>query len=244
MMIDLRLGDCLEVMKTIPDKSIDLVLTDPPYGTTACSWDIIPNLKALWEECKRVGKDNCAYVFTASQPFATDLINSNRGGYRYDWVWDKCVASGFNYARFQPMRQHELVLVFYDKPPYYNSQGEKYDTPLKYKPAHSPSDSAHMTHTMTKDTVLTATHKKKRSILKFQKIRIGEHPTQKPVELMSYLAETYTTIGMTILDPFMGSGTTGVACKELGRNFIGIEISPEYFKIAEQRINNTTELMF
>jgi DNA modification methylase len=243
-MIDLRLGDCLEIMKDMPDKSVDLVLTDPPYGTTACSWDIIPNLRALWAELKRVGKDNCAYVFTASQPFATDLINSNRGGYRYDWVWDKCVASGFNYSRYQPMRQHELVLVFYDKPPIYDSSGEKYDKPLKYKPATSASDSAHMTHTMSKDTVLTATHKKKRTILKFQKIRIGEHPTQKPVELMSYLAKTYTIETSVILDPFMGSGTTGVACKELGRNFIGIEIDEKYFEIAKKRIANTQESMF
>jgi site-specific DNA-methyltransferase (adenine-specific) len=145
MGITLHCGDCLEIMKTIPDKSIDLVLTDPPYGTTACSWDIIPNLTFLWTELKRVGKENCAYIFTAGQPFTTDLINSNRKWFRYTWVWDKVIASGFNYARFQPMRQHEDIVVFYDKPPKYDSIGEPYDKPIKYKPARSPSDSAHMT---------------------------------------------------------------------------------------------------
>jgi DNA modification methylase len=239
--VNLILGDCLEELKKLKENSVDAVVTDPPYGTTACSWDIIPNLPKLWQELKRIGRENCVFIFTAGQPFTTDLINSNREWFRYTWIWDKVIASGFNYARFQPMRQHEDIVIFYNKPPKYDSVGEEYDKPIKYKPAHSPSDSAHMTHSMAKDTIITATHKRKRSIIRFQKVRQGEHPTQKPVELMKYLIETYTTEGQTVLDPFMGSGTTGIACKELGREFIGIEKSEEYIKIAEKRI--TQEFM-
>lgn len=238
MGITLHCGDCLEVMKTIPDNSIDLILTDPPYGTTACSWDIIPNLTLLWTEFKRVGKENCAYIFTAGQPFTTDLINSNRKWFRYTWVWDKVIAAGFNYARFQPMRQHEDIVVFYDKPPKYDSIGEPYDKPIKYKPAHSPSDSAHMTHSMPKDTVLSATHKRKRSIIRACKVRKGIHPTEKPIELIKKLIKTYTNEGDFILDPFMGSGVTGEACVHLNRSFTGIEMDNNYFNKAKERIEN------
>jgi len=237
-MIQLMLGDCLMEMNKISSNTVDLILTDPPYGTTACSWDIIPNLYSLWGEFKRVGKKNCAYVFTAGQPFTTDLINSKREWFKYTWVWDKVIAGGFNYARFQPMRQHEDIVVFYDKPPKYDAIGEPYDKPIKYKPAHSPSDSAHMTHSMPKDTVLSATHKRKRSIIRVCKVRKGIHPTEKPIELIKYLIKTYSNEGDVILDPFMGSGVTGEACMLLNRSFIGIEMDNNYFNKAKERIDN------
>ena len=229
-------GDCLELMAQIPDGSVDMILCDLPYGTTACKWDSVIPFEPLWAHYKRVIKRNGAIVLTASQPFTTALISSNMRDFRYCWVWDKVIPSGFNYARYQPMRQHEDVLVFYAEAPTYDANGEALAKPQKYKPAHSASDSSHMTHSLARDTVLTATHKKKRSILQFPKVRIGDHPTQKPVALMEYLIRTYTKEGETVLDNCMGSGTTGVAALQLGRSFIGIEREPKYFDIAVKRI--------
>jgi DNA modification methylase len=229
-------GDCLKWMSVIPDGSVDMILCDLPYGTTACKWDTVIPFEPLWAQYRRVAKRNAAIVLTASQPFTTALIASNMREFRYTWVWDKCIASGFNYARFQPMRQHEDVLVFYRDRPTYDSQGERYAKPITYRPAASASDSSHMTHTLDRDTKLTATHKRKRSILTFPKVRAGDHPTQKPVALMEYLIRTYTQEGETVMDNCMGSGTTGVACVNTGRNFIGIERDEKYFQIAADRI--------
>jgi len=178
---------------------------------------------------------------TASQPFTSVLACSNLPQFRYCWVWDKCAASGFNYARFQPMRQHEDILVFYRVAPYYDSEGNKLSRPVQYNPAGSPSDSSSLgAHTMPKGQVLTATHRRKRSILRFGKVHKGHHPTQKPVALLEYLTKTYTNPGDTVLDFTMGSGTTGVACIKTKRNFIGIELDENYFQIAKKRIE--TEL--
>jgi site-specific DNA-methyltransferase (adenine-specific) len=240
-MINLMHGDCLELMKDIPDGSVDMILCDLPYGTTACKWDSVIPFEPLWAQYKRVIKRNGAIVLTASQPFTTALISSNMRDFRYCWVWDKVIPSGFNYARFQPMRQHEDVLVFYAEAPTYDANGEALAKPQKYKPAHSASDSSHMTHSLARDTVLTATHKKKRSILQFPKVRIGDHPTQKPVALMEYLIRTYTKEGETVLDNCMGSGTTGVACVNTRRRFIGIEQDDKYFDIARKRIDEATK---
>jgi len=243
--VQLYLGDCLEVLPTLGQ--VDAVVTDPPYGTTACDWDTVVPFAPMWCGIRHAAKKSAAIVVTASQPFTTSLINSNRNHFRYCWVWDKEIPAGFNYARFQPMRQHEDVVVFYDSSPFYNSEGEKYTTPIRYKPAASPSDSSRMSHTMNKDDMITATHKRRRSIIRFRKVRAGVHPTQKPTELMEYFANTYTVKGETILDPFMGSGTTGVACVNLNRKFIGIEIDPGYFEIAKKRIvaalNSKAELL-
>jgi len=236
MSFQLLHGDCLDLMAGIPTGSVDMILCDLPYGTTACKWDTVIPFEPLWAQYKRIAKPNAAIVLTASQPFTTALISSNMKDFRYCWVWDKIVPSGFNYARFQPMRQHEDVIVFYAQRPLYDANGEAHAAPVKYKPAHSASDSSHMTHSMNRDIVLTATHKKKRSILKFQKIRVGDHPTQKPVALMEYLIRTYTNEGETVLDNCMGSGTTGVACANTGRSFIGMEKDAAYFEIARQRI--------
>ena len=243
-MIDLYHGDCLEVMAQLPDASVDMILCDLPYGTTACKWDTVIPFEPLWAQYRRIAKRNAAIVLTASQPFTTALIASNMREFRYCWVWDKCIPSGFNYARFQPMRQHEDVLVFYREAPTYDSMGEPYAKPITYKPAASASDSSHMTHTLYKNTKLTATHKRKRSILTFPKVRAGDHPTQKPVALMEYLIRTYTQEGETVLDNCMGSGTTGVACVNTGRKFVGIERDPGYFAIASERIAAARQDLF
>lgn len=229
-------ADCLDAMARIPAASVDLILCDLPYGTTACAWDSVIPFEPLWTQYRRIAKPNAAIVLTASQPFTSALAMSNIGMFRYCWIWDKEIASGFNYARFQPMRQHEDILVFYASAPKYDSQGEAYDKPIKYKPAVSASESSHMTHSLDRNTILTATHKRKRSILRFAKVRQGVHPTQKPVALMDYIIRTYTNPGGIVLDNCMGSGTTGVAAVQSGRRFIGIERDPDYFKIAQERI--------
>jgi site-specific DNA-methyltransferase (adenine-specific) len=224
-------------MAKLPDGCIDMVLTDPPYGTTDCKWDTAIPFEPMWAQLKRLVKPRSAIVLHASQPFTSALVMSNTGMYRHAWVWDKVRASGFHYARFQPMRQHEDILVFGVKSPQYDPTGEKYDVPVKYKPASKPSGSSPMTIRLGRDTALTATHRRKYSILRFNKVKRGAiHPTQKPVALAEYLIKTYTHPGMTVIDFTMGSGTTGVACKRLGRNFIGIELDAGYFEIAKRRI--------
>jgi len=237
-------GDCLEVMATLAGESADMILCDLPYGTTACKWDTIIPFEPLWMHYRRIAKRNAATVLTASQPFTTALIHSNAQEFRYCWVWDKCIPSGFNYARFQPMRQHEDVAVFYREAPAYDSTGEPYAKPITYKPAASPSDSSHMTHTLDRDSRLTATHKRKRSILTFPKVRAGDHPTQKPVALMEYLVRTYTRSGDTVMDNCTGSGTTGVACIKTGRKFVGIELDAGYCEIAARRMREAENHLF
>jgi len=230
-------GDCLEVMRDIPDGSVDMVLTDPPYGTTACKWDSIIPLEPMWEQLKRVIKPNGAIVMTASQPFTTTLIASNMKMFKYCWVWEKEQGTGFARAKKQPLRKHEDVLVFYSKPPFYDSKGEKLASPRKIKrKAGSNNSSNSDSLANAEERVSVYTHTSKHTILRFNRDR-GLHPTQKPVALMEYLIKTYTNEGEVVLDFTMGSGTTGVACKNLNRNFIGIELDPDYFKIAEARIN-------
>jgi site-specific DNA-methyltransferase (adenine-specific) len=231
-------GDCLEMMADIPGGSVDMILCDLPYGTTACKWDSVIPFEALWEQYWRIAKKNAAIVLTGSQPFTTALIASNMREFRYCWVWDKCIPGGFNYARFQPMRQHEDVLVFYRKAPTYDSYGESYDKPITYKPAVSASDSSHMTHKLDRDTKLTATHKRKRSILTFPKVRAGDHPTQKPVALFEYLIKTYTNPGDLVLDNCSGSGTTAIAAERSGRRWLCIERDPTYYAASLERIKN------
>ena len=224
-------------MPALTAGSVDMVLTDPPYGTTACKWDSVIPFAPMWAGIKHAAKRNAAIVMTASQPFTSALVMSNIKAFRYCWVWEKGVPSGFNYARFQPMRKHEDIAVFYDSPPPYDSQGEAYDKPIKYKMVRpgSESQSSRMGHTRQGETA-TATHKRKQSIIHVKKVRKGQHPTQKPVALMEYLIKTYTKEGDTVLDFTMGSGTTGVACANTGRNFVGIELDQGYFDIATRRI--------
>ena len=241
--IELIQGDCLEKMKDIPDKSIDMILCDLPYGTTACKWDSVIPFEPLWEQYRRIAKPNAAIVLTASQPFTTALIASNMREFRYCWYWKKSVGSGFQNAKRQPLRLIEEAAVFYGKPPQYIPQGlVRIDAPRVNKIAAADSIVGGTSgrgglRTVGNEWVQEFTNYP-RNVLEFPAPMAGrQHPTQKPVALMEYLIKTYTLEGETVLDNCMGSGSTGVACKNLNRNFIGIELDPEYFKIAEKRIN-------
>ncbi|HUV59133.1 MAG TPA: site-specific DNA-methyltransferase [Desulfatiglandales bacterium] len=238
--IELIQGDCLEEMSSIPDGSVDMVLTDPPYGTTACKWDSIIPLEPMWAQLKRVIKPNGAIVLFGSEPFSSALRISNIKNYKYDWIWDKHIPRNFANAKRMPMNKHENISVFNCKGHYY-PQMVKRDKPVKVKNyAKKGKDSNYKINTDgVIDKVYTYTHKNPDTIIvgKWQANGGKVHPNQKPVALMEYLIKTYTNEGETVLDFTMGSGTTGVACKNLNRNFIGIELDPEYFKIAEKRIN-------
>ena len=229
-------GDCLELLKLVPDKSVDLVLSDLPYGTTECSWDSVIDLPSLWAELLRVTKENAAIVLTAAQPFTSKLVMSNPDLFRYDWVWEKGNATGFFNAKLMPLRAHESVLVFYRKLPTYNPQktsGHQLKT-AKKKVVNSEC--------YGKDISLpsySSTERYPRSVqfFKSDKQKENYHPTQKPVDLMRYLIRTYSNADDTVLDCTMGSGTTGVASVLEGRSFIGMEMDSAYFATAQQRIN-------
>ena len=227
-------GDCLEVMKSIPDGSVDMILCDLPYGTTACKWDTIIPFDALWHEYERVIKDRGALVFTASQPFTSALVMSNPRLFRYEWIWEKDKPSNFATAKIQPMKYHESVLVFYKSKPKYN--------PIKTlgKPNKSVGKGIRKGDDEHKkgEKVFYKNNdgmKYPRSVLKMNR-EVGLHPTQKPVALMEYFIKTYTDEGDVVMDNCMGSGTTGVACMNTGRRFIGIEKDDGYFEVAKKRI--------
>ena len=229
-------------MKEIESGSVDMVLTDPPYGTTACKWDSIIPLEPMWEQLKRVIKPKGAIVMTASQPFTTTLIASNMKMFKYCWVWVKNVQTGIGAAKYRPMSSHEDIIVFCSGKTTYHKQktearhgrksgqrnGRKSNTPTDHLPGMEVKPYPVLKRFVNPRTTLeydvvprsTGTH----------------HPTQKPVALMEYLIKTYTNEGETVLDFAMGSGTIGVAAKNLGRKFIGIELDPDYFKIAQDRI--------
>ena len=249
-MIDLRQGDCLELMKNIPDKSIDMILCDLPYGTTTCKWDVIISFEPLWEQYNRIIKDNGAIVLFGKQPFTTDLIMSNRKLFKYELIWEKDKPTNFALANKQPMCYHENILVFYKKQPIYNKQLIKregsgssrceYGVNHKNRTIHGTNKK--YTSKKEKDNY-DKEFKNPKSILYYDTGRRQDlyHPTQKPVALLEYLIKTYTNESETVLDNCMGSGSTGVACKKLNRNFIGIELDENYYKIACERINNTQE---
>lgn len=230
--MDLRQGDCLELMQAIPDNSIDMILCDLPYGTTDCKWDNIIPFDKLWEQYKRITKENAAIVLFAAQPFTTKVINSNLKDYRYNWYWFKNIAAGFTYAKYQPMRKIEDICVFYKKQCTYNPQGlKKLDKPKIKKGTHT---SGLYGNTLNKTHLVKYTGYPT-NILEFKK-ELGLHPTQKPVKLLEYLVKTYTNEGETVLDNCMGSGSTGVACLNTDRHFIGMEQESNYFEIAKNRI--------
>jgi len=225
-------GDCLERMKEIPGGSVDMVLADPPYGTTACKWDSIIPLEPMWDQLRRIIKPNGAIVMTASQPFTTTLIASNMKMFRYDLTWVKSQGTGFYNANRMPLRAHEDVCIFYSSLPTYNPQ----KTPGR--PYTQKRGSASDIY-IGKDLCVTENKTGERHPLSWREFKKDNgkiHPTQKPVALMEYLIKTYTHEGETVLDFTMGSGTTGVACKNLNRKFIGIELDHEYFNIALERI--------
>ena len=228
-------GDCLEEMAKIPSGSVDMVLTDPPYGTTACKWDSIIPLEPMWEQLKRITKKNGAIVMTASQPFTTTLIASNMKMFKYCWVWDKVRGVGFQVAKYRPMMRTEDVVIFGKGRIEYYPQMVKREK-IKKSKCYSSSDSNPLAS--NDGVVREYTHKNPTNIITVsnasQKGKV--HPTQKPVALMEYLIKTYTNEGETVLDFTMGSGTTGVAAKNLNRSFIGIERDEAYFNIAKERI--------
>ena len=221
-------------MKKIPDGSIDLVLTDPPYGTTACKWDTIIDLEVMWLELKRIIKPNGAIVMTASQPFTTTLIMSNHTMFRYEMIWAKNRGTGIFNAKKMPLKSHENILVFYKALPTYNPQM------TEGKPYKAKQGKQSEAFGMNTGKVIVTENTGTRYPLTVHTFSStngkNQHPTQKPVALMEYLIKTYTNEGETVLDFTMGSGTTGVACKNLNRNFIGIELDETYFSIAKERI--------
>jgi DNA modification methylase len=234
-MIDLRLGDCLEVMKTIKDNSIDAIITDPPYGTTACKWDSVIDFDLMWKQLKRIIKPNGAIVLFGSEPFSSALRMSNIKNYKYDWVWDKKIGGNSMLVKHQPHRVIENVMVF-NKHNYYPIMEERGKPVFKNNKNKASYKSAN-NHNNNAERVKNNIYYPK-SIISIYNSRIGkQHPTQKPVALMEYLIKTYTNESETVLDFTMGSGSTGVACLNTNRNFIGIEMDENYFKIAEERIN-------
>ena len=242
-------GDCLEEMKKIPDKSVDMVLTDPPYGTTACKWDTVVPFGPMWEQLHRVTKDNGAICLFGSEPFSSALRMSNIKRFKYDWVWHKSNPSNFATANKRPMSYHEIISTFYSKQPRYNKQmitrlSRVVERHKRNGTKGKTSKSDHIGLEQEKDYATKYDPDKKNpgtiiycnSVSNFSKIK--SHPTQKPVALLEYLIKTYTLEGETVLDFTMGSGSTGVACKNLNRNFIGIEKEKKYFDIAKSRIEN------
>jgi len=230
-------GDCLELMNGIPDKSIDMILADLPYGTTACSWDSVIPLDKLWLQYERIIKDNGAIVLTASQPFTTKLINSNLSLFKYCWYWNKKIPSGMSYCRYQPMRQIEEVVVFGKNKTKYNPQMTKRDKPIKQGGNKYSETAPIQARKNNKKHKKTYKFKNPISLIKFQKIRQkSKHPTQKPVALFEYLIKTYTNKDDLVLDNVIGSGTTAVACLKTDRKFIGFEQEEEYYNIALKRI--------
>lgn len=243
-------GDCLERMKEIPDGSVDMVLTDPPYGTTACKWDSIIPFEPMWALVRRVLKPNGAAVFTASQPFTSALVMSNPKAFRHSWVWDKGVGSNFTQVKRVPLKVHEDVLVFGmgDTNPPYNPQMTIRDRPMpmggnsgkRGTGAYALRGPAVVAKAGSGKVYTEAFPKSVLPLSPRSDPSRGLHPTQKPVALMEYLIKTYTNEGETVLDFTTGSGTTGVACANTGRRFVGIELDEGYFNIAKDRIARAT----
>lgn len=228
-------GDCLELMKQIPDGSVDMILCDLPYGTTACKWDTVIPFEPMWVQYNRIIKDNGAIVLFGSEPFSTELRHSNLKMYKYDWVWDKKIPSGMSYARFQPMRQTENISVFCKSKTVYNPQMVKRDKPIR---AGGMKDSGSAATVGYKPLGKVYDSKNPVNLIQFDKIRKGSlHPTQKPVALLEYLIKTYTNPGEVVLDNCMGSGSTCVAAVNTGRHYIGFELDEKYFQIACQRLD-------
>ena len=241
-MINLMKGDCLELMKKIPDGSVDMVLTDPPYGTTACKWDSVIPFEPMWAELKRIIKHNGAIVLFGSEPFSSALRMSNIKQYKYDWVWDKVTAKGHLVAKIRPMQQTENILVFGDgKINYYPIMVER-DKPRKDVDVEYSRTEIMGGKTTKPQSKIVRDKKYPKNLLTFSNASQKDkfHPTQKPVPLLEYLIKTYTQENETVLDFTMGSGSTGVACVNSNRNFIGVELDDNYFNIAEKRIKEAS----
>ncbi len=238
-MMNLMLGDCLERMKEIPDGSVDMILADPPYGTTACKWDSVIPLDKMWVELKRIIKPNGAVVLFGSEPFSSFLRVSNLKMFKYDWTWDKVTARGHLVAKKRPMQQTECISVFGGVGNYYPQmiKRPKNKIEVRKKTEYARTEIMGGNVNAPENKIYDEWYPK--TIIKVSNAASSVksvHPAQKPVALMEYLIRTYTQEGETVLDFVMGSGTTGVACKNLNRKFIGIEKDEKYFEIAKQRI--------
>lgn len=242
-------GDCLEIMKDIPDKSVDLILTDPPYGTTAHKWDNVIPFKLVWEQCNRIIKDNGIIALFATQPFTSMLICSNINEYRYSWIWKKESPNGFLNSAYAPLKITEDIVIFSK-----GTVGSVSKNPIRFYPngikdngikKNNPNSKFRKQNgyngngnVLNSDKEYSSKTGFPNNILSFSRDKNSVHPTQKPVALLEYLIETYTNENELVLDFTMGSGSTGVACKNLNRCFIGIELNEKYFEIAKQRIEN------
>ena len=247
-------GECLEAMKLIPSESVDAIITDPPYGTTACKWDSVIDFKLMWEQLNRIIKPNGAIVLFGFEPFSSALRMSNIKNYKYDWIWIKNRPTGTMLAKIQPMRNVENILVFYKSQPKYNRQMIK-RTPEEFKKSYRKNNSESKNGEQmryTKNPLIRQSEDRQWYKPPIQTLyynsdskRNGKsHPTQKPIALMEYLIKTYTNENETVLDFTMGSGSTGVACVNTNRNFIGIEMDDKYFDIAKQRIKEANYKLF
>lgn len=240
-------GDCLELMKNIPDKSIDMVLTDPPYGTTACKWDTVIPFEPMWKELKRITKENGAICLFGSEPFSSALRMSNIKMFKYDWIWEKQQGSNSFQCRWQPMKSHEVISIFSELPAAYTKYKSMtyYPQYMKGKPYEIKcGKQIHEYNGTGKGKIEGYVSKSDgkrypKTILRYNTEK-GFHGAQKPVALLEYLIKTYTLENETVLDFTMGSGSTGVAAKNLNRKFIGIEKDEKYFETAKGRINGKT----
>ncbi|EQF59241.1 DNA methylase family protein [Clostridioides difficile CD200] len=229
-------GNCLEIMDLIEDKSIDLILCDLPYGTTNCKWDTIIPFKSIWNQYNRIIKDGGAIVLFSAQPFTTSLINSNIKNYKYSWYWIKNKSTGFAFSKSQPLRKVEDINVFYKKAPLYNPQNlEKLDKPITCKKKNKNKDGIYRHHTLSKEYVQEYTNYPNNTLY-FNKETNCIHPTQKPVDLLEYLIKTYTNENELVLDNCFGSGSVGIACANINRKFVGIELDSDYFLQGKNRI--------
>lgn len=238
--------DCLETLRRLPDGSVDLFLQDLPYGVTSCSWDKIPNLELMWSEWNRAGKENAAFVFTATHPFAIDLINSNRKFFKYEMIWEKNSFTNFMQAKRMPMRNHENILIFYKKQPTFNPQlkkvhgrGKSYnpkstqvyniagEASKKYNSKREPGLGMSGTVVFIPGEVETYNSSNGKQ---------NRHPSQKPIDLMRYFIKMFTNDNDTVFDGYSGSGTTAAACLKEKRNFIGSEMNKEYFDRSVKRL--------
>ena len=235
--INLMQGDCLELMSDIPDGSVDMIMADPPYGTTACKWDSIIPLEPMWAHLKRVIKKNGAIVLTASQPFTTTLISSNMGMFKYCWVWIKEKGKGHLNCKIMPLKSVEDVCVFYSHQVTYNPQFGHGAPYTKLNCNKQTLNKGVYGKVNVSNNTVNAGKRFPKTDLHFSGLQRTVHPTQKPVALMEYLIKTYTNEGETVLDFCMGSGTTGVASRNLNRDFIGIEKDESYFEIAQERLD-------
>lgn len=243
MNIDIFNEDCLEGMKRIADGSVDMILTDLPYGTTDCAFDVRIPFEPMWEQFKRVTKSNAAIVLFSQMPFGAELIMSNRKMFRYEWIWEKSLAVGFLNANRMPLRCHENILIFYRQLPTYNPQFTQGKPYVEYQKTKTKNYSK----TTARPITVSDGRRFPRDIVKFYQVgnfnhTENYHPQQKPVPLLEYLIRTYTNEGETVLDATMGSGTTGVACVNTNRNFIGFELEEKFFDIAQKRIVEAEKL--